>query len=36
VRGQIEEVFSQGATEFVVVPFANRERTLSTVAEMLK
>jgi F420-dependent oxidoreductase-like protein len=36
VRGQIEEVFSQGATEFVVVPFANRERTLSTVAEMFK
>ena len=36
VRGQIEEVFAQGATEFVLVPFAERERTLATVAEMVK
>jgi F420-dependent oxidoreductase-like protein len=35
VRGQIEEVFAQGATEFVAVPFHNRERTLETVAGML-
>lgn len=35
VRGQIEEIFAQGATEFVVVPFAERERTLAAVAEML-
>lgn len=35
VRAQIEEIFAQGATEFVVVPFMDRERTLGAVAEML-
>jgi alkanesulfonate monooxygenase SsuD/methylene tetrahydromethanopterin reductase-like flavin-dependent oxidoreductase (luciferase family) len=36
VRAQIEEVFAQGATEFILVPFTERERTLSAVAEMLR
>ncbi|MEX2393648.1 MAG: LLM class F420-dependent oxidoreductase [Actinomycetota bacterium] len=35
VRGQIEEIFAQGATEFVVAPFMNREGTLEAVAELL-
>lgn len=35
VKGQIEEIFAQGATEFVGAPFMNRERTLETLAELL-
>jgi hypothetical protein len=35
VRGQIEELFAAGATEFVVAPFMHRERTLEAVAELL-
>jgi 5,10-methylenetetrahydromethanopterin reductase len=34
VRTQIEEVFAQGATEFVAVPFAERERTLEVLAQL--
>lgn len=36
VRSQIEAVFAQGATEFLVVPFMNRQRTLEAVAEIFK
>ncbi len=35
VRGQIEEVFAQGATEFMVAPFMEPRRTLEVVAKML-
>lgn len=35
VRGQIEEIFAQGATEFVVAPFHEPERTLEAVAELI-
>lgn len=35
VRAQIEELFAQGATEFILVPFMERERTLTAVAELL-
>ena len=34
VRTQIEEVFAQGATEFVGVPFAEREPTLEVLADL--
>jgi F420-dependent oxidoreductase-like protein len=36
VRAQIEGIFAEGATEFVLVPFAERERTLAAVADMLR
>lgn len=36
VRAQIEGVFAQGATDFVLVPFAERERTLEAVAELIR
>jgi F420-dependent oxidoreductase-like protein len=32
VCAQIEEIFAQGATEFVAVPFINREETLGVLA----
>ena len=32
VRSQIEEIFAQGATEFVAAPFIERERTLEALA----
>ena len=35
VRAQIEEVFAQGATEFMVAPFVEPRRTLEVVAKML-
>jgi F420-dependent oxidoreductase-like protein len=35
VRAQVEAVLEAGATEFVVVPFANTERTLDLVQSML-
>ncbi|WP_208028713.1 LLM class F420-dependent oxidoreductase [Rhabdothermincola sediminis] len=35
VRAGIEAVFEAGATEFVAVPFAERQRTLDTLAELL-
>jgi F420-dependent oxidoreductase-like protein len=35
VRAQIEEVFAQGATEFMVAPFIEPRRTLEVVADML-
>ena len=35
VRAQIEEVFAQGATEFMVAPFMEIERTLDAVAALL-
>jgi F420-dependent oxidoreductase-like protein len=35
VRAQIEEVFAQGATEFMVAPFLEPQRTLEVVAKML-
>ena len=35
VRAQIEEVFAQGATEFMVAPFIEPQRTLEAVAKML-
>jgi F420-dependent oxidoreductase-like protein len=35
VRAQIEEVFAQGATEFMVAPFLEPRRTLEVVAKML-
>jgi len=35
VRGQIEDLFAQGATEFVAAPFAERERTLDALANQL-
>ncbi len=35
VRAGIEEMFAQGATEFVFVPFAERERTWETLVSML-
>jgi len=35
VRAQIEEVFAQGATEFLVAPFVEPQRTLEAVAKML-
>jgi F420-dependent oxidoreductase-like protein len=34
VKAQVEQVFAQGATEFVGVPFVERERTLAVLAEM--
>lgn len=36
VRTQIEEVFAQGATEFVAVPFVERDRTIAAVAEIVR
>lgn len=36
VRAQVEEVFSQGATEFVGVPFMEQERTLAVLADIGK
>jgi 5,10-methylenetetrahydromethanopterin reductase len=35
VRAQIEEVFAQGATEFMVAPFIEPQRTLEAVAKLL-
>lgn len=35
VRAQIEEVFSQGATEYVCVPFFETKRTIDFVASLL-
>ena len=35
VRAQIEEVFAQGATEFMVAPFIEPQRTLEVVAKLL-
>jgi len=35
VKEQIEQIFALGATEFVAVPFAEFDRTLETVAELL-
>lgn len=35
VRAQIEEVFSQGATEFMVAPFMEPQRTIDAVAKLL-
>jgi F420-dependent oxidoreductase-like protein len=35
VKGQIEAIFEAGATEFVVVPFVERERTLEFAATLL-
>jgi hypothetical protein len=32
VRAGIEGIFEAGATEFVAVPYANREATLEVVA----
>jgi F420-dependent oxidoreductase-like protein len=34
VRSQIEEIFAQGATEFVGAPFDNRERTIELLADL--
>ncbi len=36
VRTQVEEIFAQGATEFVGVPFMERERTFGVLAELAK
>jgi F420-dependent oxidoreductase-like protein len=36
VRAQVEQVFAQGATEFVGVPFVERERTLAVLADIAK
>jgi F420-dependent oxidoreductase-like protein len=36
VRSQIEEVFAQGATEFVASGFMERERTMALLAEVAK
>lgn len=35
VRSAVEEVFEQGATEFVAVPFDDRDRTLDALASLL-
>lgn len=35
VRAQIEQLFAQGATEFVAVPFVERERTLEVLAGLV-
>ena len=35
VAGKIKEVLDKGATDFVVAPFDNRERTLDAVAPLL-
>ncbi|HYZ93149.1 MAG TPA: TIGR03564 family F420-dependent LLM class oxidoreductase [Actinomycetota bacterium] len=34
VRAQVEQVFAQGATDFVAVPFMETERTLALVADI--
>ncbi len=36
VRSQIEELFAQGATEFVAAPFDERERTLEALASIAR
>jgi F420-dependent oxidoreductase-like protein len=36
VRGQIEDVFAQGATEFVGVPFVERDRTKALLSEIAR
>jgi F420-dependent oxidoreductase-like protein len=35
VRAQIEEVFAQGATEFMVAPFIEPQRTLEVISKLL-
>lgn len=36
VRGQIEDVFAQGATDFVGVPFVERDRTKAVLSEIAR
>ncbi len=36
VRAQVEQVFAQGATDFVGVPFVERDRTLALLADIAK
>jgi 5,10-methylenetetrahydromethanopterin reductase len=36
VRAQIEDVFTQGATDYVAVPFHERERTIGAVAGLAR
>jgi 5,10-methylenetetrahydromethanopterin reductase len=36
VRAQIEDVFAQGATDYVAVPFHERKRTVEFVAELAR